>query len=72
MTLLEFSGRLGRLSKADSVQLAVYTADTLPKEVREKYHLVGIGTQKNFPFPEAMTSGGFELKDALSASAEQK
>ena len=66
MTLLEFSGRLGRLSKADSVALAVYTADTLPKEVREKYHLVGIGTQKNFPFPEAMKSGGFELKDALS------
>ncbi len=65
MTLLEFSKRLGRLSKADSVQLSVYTADSFPKELREKRQLIGIGTQQNFPFPEAMTSGGFELKGAL-------
>lgn len=63
MTLLEFSTRLGRLSKANSVQLAVYTVDTFPKELREKRQLVGIGTQKNFPFPEALTSGDFVLKD---------
>ncbi|HAG83657.1 MAG TPA: cellulose synthase [Cyanobacteria bacterium UBA12227] len=61
MTLLEFSARLGRLSKADSVQLAVYTIDSLPQEQRDQYHLVGVGTQKNFPFPEVF-SGGFELK----------
>lgn len=65
-TLLEFSSRLGRLTKADSVQLAVYTADSLPKEVKEKQNLVGIGTQKTFPFPEAFQSGGFELKDSLT------
>ncbi len=62
-TLLEFSARLGRLSKANSVQLAVYTADTFPKELREKRHLVGIGTSSNFPFPEAITAGDFALKD---------
>jgi hypothetical protein len=65
MTLLEFSTRLGRLSKADSVQLSVYTSDKFPKELQAKRQLVGIGIQKNFPFPEAMTSGGFQLKDAL-------
>jgi hypothetical protein len=64
-TLVEFGKRLGRLSKADSVQFGVYTADTLPKELREKHQLVGIGTQKNFPFPEALTSADFALKDQL-------
>lgn len=71
MTLLEFSGRLGRLSKADSVQLAVYTASSLPQEVRDKQHLVGIGTQKNFPFPEAMNSGGFSLGDVFTRMRNQ-
>lgn len=65
MTLLELSARLGRLSKANSVQLAVYTADTFPKELREKRHLIGIGTQKNFPFPEAITAGDFTLRDLV-------
>lgn len=65
MTLLEFSARLGRLSKADSVEFTVYTADTLPKELRAKRQLVGIGTASNFPFPEAIASGGFQLKDSL-------
>ena len=65
-TLLEFSKRLGRLSKADSVQLGVYTADAFPKELKEKRQLVGIGTQKNFPFPEALQSGDFALKDNLT------
>lgn len=64
MTLLEFSGRVGRISQASSVQLAVYTKGSLPDELREKNHLVGIGTQKNFPFPEALESGDFELRDA--------
>ncbi len=71
MTLLEFSGRLGRLSKADSVQLTAYTAGSLPQEVREKQHLVGIGTQKNFPFPEAMNSGGFSLGDVFTRMRNQ-
>ena len=71
MTLLEFSARLGRLSKAESVQLAVYTLDSLPQEVRDQYHLVGIGTQKNFPFPEVFSAGGFELKKSLTRQWNQ-
>lgn len=64
-TLLEFSKRLGRISKADSLQLEVYTVDNLPKERREKRHLVGIGTQKTFPFPEVLKTGDFDLKEQL-------
>ncbi len=66
-TLLELSARLGRLSKAESVGVAVYTSETFPKEQRDKRQLIGIGTQKNFPFPEAFssTSGGFQLKDTF-------
>ena len=64
-TLLEFSTRLGRLSKAKSVQLAVYTASSTPKELLKKRQLVAIGTQKTFPFPTALKSGDFQLKDLL-------
>ncbi len=64
-TLLEFSTRLGRLSKAKSVQLDVYTINSIPKELLKKRQLVGIGTQKTFPFPEALKSGDFQLKDQL-------
>jgi cellulose synthase operon protein B len=62
-TLLEFAARLGRLSKANSVQLSVYTIDSFPKDLRDKRHLVAIGTQKTFPFPEALTVGDFALRD---------
>lgn len=65
-TLLEFSTRLGRLSKAKSVQLAVYTADSIPDELLKQRQLVGIGTQKTFPFPEVIKSGDFQLQDLLA------
>ena len=65
-TLLEFSTRLGRLSKAKSVQLAVYAGNSLSPEQLKKRQLVGIGTQKTFPFPEALKSGDFQLKDLLA------
>jgi hypothetical protein len=67
LTLLELGARLGRLSKAESVGLAVYTSETLPKEQREKFQLIGIGTSSNFPLPEAFStaSGGFQLKDTF-------
>jgi hypothetical protein len=64
-TLLEFSKRLGRISKADSLQLEVYTVDKFSKEKREKRHLVGIGSRKTFPFPEVLTTGDFDLKEQL-------
>lgn len=70
-TLLEFSTRLGRLSKAKSVQLAVYTADSIPKELLKQRQLVGIGTQETFPFPEVIKSGDFQLKDSLARQRNQ-
>lgn len=70
-TLLKFGERLGRLSKAQSVQLAVYTADTLPQKLKETQHLVGIGTQKKFPFPEAFTLGDFNLKAGSTRQRNQ-
>ncbi len=70
-TLLEFSTRLGRLSKAKSVQLAVYTAESIPKELLKQRQLVGIGTQKTFPFPEVLQSGDFQLKDLLARQRNQ-
>jgi hypothetical protein len=70
-TLLEFSTRLGRLSKAKSVQLAVYTGNSIPKELIKKRQLVGIGTQKTFPFPEALKSGDFQLKDEQERQRNQ-
>lgn len=71
MTMLEFSARVGRLSKAGSVQVNAYTIDSLPEDVREGYHLVGVGIQKNFPFPEVYEAGGFELRNALTRQLNQ-
>lgn len=65
-TLLEFSQRLGRLSLADSVGLKVYNTGSFPSQERQKQNLVGIGTRKEFPFPEVFQTGGFNLKDAFS------
>jgi hypothetical protein len=71
LTLLEFSGRLGRLSKAQSVKLDAYTSATVPKEQLQKHHVVAIGIQKNFPFPEALTSGDFQLRDSFGRMLNQ-
>jgi hypothetical protein len=62
-TLLEFSTRLGRLSKAKSVQLAVYAGSSKTPEQLKKHQLVAIGTQKTFPFPEALKAGDFQIKE---------
>lgn len=59
--LLRFTERLGRLSQADSVHLAVYRQADLPEEVRQNYHLVAIGTEPRFPFPDWLTNTGFAL-----------
>lgn len=50
--LLEVAERLGRLSKADSVQVSVYRISKLPPSLREQAHLIGIGSRQKFPFPE--------------------
>lgn len=66
LTMLEFSERMGRLSQAESVALKVYTADTFPMQEQGNYHLVGIGTREQFPFPEVFQAGGFFLSDVFS------
>ncbi|TVQ05432.1 MAG: cellulose biosynthesis cyclic di-GMP-binding regulatory protein BcsB [Leptolyngbya sp. DLM2.Bin27] len=60
--LLELAERLGRLSMADSVQLAVYQQGELPEAVRAENHLVAIGSQPRFPLPELLTEEGFALR----------
>jgi hypothetical protein len=64
-TMLAVSERLGRLSRASSVNLQVYTGGNLPAEARGM-NLVGIGTRDRFPLPEVMESGGFELRNLFS------
>ncbi|HIK31404.1 MAG TPA: cellulose biosynthesis cyclic di-GMP-binding regulatory protein BcsB [Oscillatoriales cyanobacterium M4454_W2019_049] len=65
-TFVEFAQRLGRLSDADSVQLAAYTTSSLPPEIRQSHHLVGIGLKERFPFPEVFETPGFTLGDLFS------
>ncbi len=72
LTMLAFSERLGRLSRADSVKLDVYTSDTLPPQVRKEEHLVGIGTRDNFPFPEVFKSQGFNLSQSFIRGSAQR
>ncbi|MBD2774844.1 cellulose biosynthesis cyclic di-GMP-binding regulatory protein BcsB [Iningainema tapete] len=69
LTLLALSERLGRLSRADSIKLDVYTSDSLPDTARKNYHLVGIGTREKFPLPEIFKSSGFNLSQAFFRSS---
>lgn len=71
LTLLELSSRLGRLTKAESVQLQAYTVNSLPLEQRKANHLVGIGTREAFPFPEVFTANGFALQDVFGRQWRQ-
>jgi cellulose synthase operon protein B len=68
MTLLKLSERLGRVSRANSVKLNVYQANSIPAEAREQKNLVGIGIRDRFPIPEvfAANSGGLKLGDFFS------
>ena len=71
LTMLAFSERLGRLSRADAVKLDVYTSSTLPPEVRNKEHLVAIGTRDNFPLPDVFKSPGFNLGRSFGRGSAQ-
>lgn len=64
LLLLETSERLGRLSKADSIQLSTYRQSQLPAEARSSAHLIGIGTYNNFPLAEVFETKGFSLNSA--------
>lgn len=71
LLMLEVSERLGRLSRAETVNLGVFRSDQLPQEQRDKQHLIGIGTQDRFPFQEAFNSNGFSLKDLFTRQRGQ-
>ncbi|MBW4648996.1 MAG: cellulose biosynthesis cyclic di-GMP-binding regulatory protein BcsB [Kastovskya adunca ATA6-11-RM4] len=71
LTLLEFSERLGRLSKSESVKLQVYTTDSLPEQVRSQANLVGIGVREQFPFPEVFQAGALKLKNVFGRQWQQ-
>lgn len=71
MLMLEISERLGRISKADSVQLAAYRSSEVTDAVRENNHLIAIGIQESFPIPEAFAETGFQLGKAFLRQWEQ-
>lgn len=64
--LLEMAERLGRLSRADSVQLDAYIQADLPETVQSDRNLIVIGTEERFPFPELLKDSGFTLQDRLT------
>jgi cellulose synthase operon protein B len=72
-TLLDWSLRLGRMSQADSVRLAVHTAGSLPQEAKTQKHLVAIGLRDKFPLPELFQpeKGGFSLGKLFSRQRNQ-
>ena len=61
--MLEFSERLGRLSRSEAVQLEVYPVSELTPEVQESQHLVAIGLRSQFPLVEALDASDFNLKE---------
>jgi cellulose synthase operon protein B len=69
--MLEFSERLGRLSRAESVKLNVYRAKQLPEQERKERHLVAIGAQSRFPLPQAFQSEGFALQNLFARKRDQ-
>jgi hypothetical protein len=70
-TLLEVSERFGRLSQSEAIKLQVFTASTLPQEVRQQAHLVGIGNRDRFPFKEVFEKKGFQLHGWFFRQADQ-
>ncbi len=70
-TMLELGNRLGRLADARSVKLDVYRSTTLPADVRNQKHLVGIGTRDRFPLPEVFQVGGMNLGNFFSRQNRQ-
>jgi cellulose synthase operon protein B len=65
LLMLEMATRLGRLSRSESIQLQVARVDQLSGGDRASKHLIAIGTQADFPFPQALAGDGFQLLDAF-------
>ncbi len=73
MTLLKFSERMGRISRAASVQHEVHLANTTSEDVKKYKHLVTIGTRDRLPLMANVfqTDKGFNLSDALKRQLGQ-
>lgn len=72
LVMLEMSERLGRLSQAESVELAVYRASQIPAAIKQDRHLIAIGLQKDFPLSEAFDpAAGFQLGHTFSRQWQQ-
>ncbi|MEO1592095.1 MAG: cellulose biosynthesis cyclic di-GMP-binding regulatory protein BcsB, partial [Cyanobacteria bacterium J06632_22] len=69
--MLAMSERLGRLSRADSIQLQVLQGDEQLSSVKEDMNLVVIGLQHQFPLPELLQRQGLSLNTALSRRWQQ-
>jgi hypothetical protein len=71
LTLLQVSGRLGRISQGQSVKLGAYLADGIPNEARQQ-NIVAIGLRDNFPLPEALKpSSGLVLSSQFGRQLNQ-
>lgn len=66
LLMLEITERLGRLSRYDAVHFDVYQTNELPETQRQSKHLIAIGTQSEFPFPEAYQAQNFALQNLFS------
>lgn len=64
--MLELSERLGRLTRADAIQVQVYRVDKLPQEIQNDRHLVAIGKQSRFPLPKVFEPQGFALQGSMT------
>jgi cellulose synthase operon protein B len=65
MTMLKFSERMGRLSRATSVEHQVYLGGGLTQTVKDNKHIVAIGTSTQFPLPEVFQQG-LSLVDSVN------
>ncbi len=71
LTLLQVSGRLGRLSRGQSVKLRAYLADGLSNEAQQQ-NIVAIGLQDNFPIPAALQGkSGLALRNQFGRQLNQ-
>jgi cellulose synthase operon protein B len=66
MTMLKFSERMGRLSRANSVEHQVYLGGAaLTASIKDSKHIVAIGTGDRFPVKEVFKDG-LGLIDSIS------
>jgi cellulose synthase operon protein B len=72
MTMLKFSERMGRLTRANSVQHEVYRANNASADMKKYKNLVAVGTRERLPLPEVFQADkGFNLNDAFKRQIGQ-